>query len=170
MGFDKALLQVDGEFVLLKTIRKLEELFPAILLVTDNSNKFPKDFSTIDMVEDHYPEKGPLGGLVTALESIKTERLFLLACDIPNCKLDIICEMSKLIEANNVVVCKLEDRLETLFAFYHISCLGIMRQQLQTNDWRIKKEFDRFSVKVVNLESPISLGNVNLPEDLVLWS
>lgn len=169
MGFDKALLEVDGEFVLLKTIRQLKKLFATVLLVTNNRSKFPLSFSTIDIVEDHYPGKGPLGGLVTALESIRTERLFLFACDIPKCNLELICEMIKSIATNDIVVCKVDNRLETLFAFYHSSCLPIFRQQLQTNDWRIRKEFGRFSVKEVILERPISLGNVNLPEDLVLW-
>lgn len=169
MGFDKALLKLDGEFVVLKTIRQLKELFSAILLVTNNKSKFPEDFSHIEIVEDYYPGRGPLGGLVTALESVKTDHLFLLACDIPNCNLALISEMAKSIKDNDIVSCKIGDRIETLFSFYHSSCLEVMRLQLQTNDWQIKKEFKQFSVKEVNLEKTILLGNVNVPEDLVLW-
>lgn len=170
MGFDKSLLQVDGEFVLLKTVKQLKKLFPELLLVTNKRSKFPATFSQVDLLEDHYPEKGPLGGLVTALEKCKTEYVFLLACDIPNLHIDLIREMAGFSEAYDVVICKQHHCFEPLFAFYHRSCLPILQQQLQTNDWRIRKEFARFSVKTVELDATIAFGNVNSPKELRLWT
>ncbi|OJG27442.1 hypothetical protein RU98_GL002531 [Enterococcus caccae] len=169
MGFDKSLLQVDGEFVLLKTVKQLRKLFSELLLITNKRSKFPAPFSQVEILEDHYPEKGPLGGLVTALEMSKTEYVFLLACDIPNLPIDLIQEMAKFIGTHDVVICKKNHRFEPLFAFYHRSCLPILQQQLQTNDWRIRKEFARFSVKTVELDATSALENVNAPKELTLW-
>ncbi|WP_375179552.1 molybdenum cofactor guanylyltransferase [Enterococcus rotai] len=170
MGFDKSLLQLDGEFMLLRTVKQLKKIFPESLLVTNKRSKFPPAFSHVAILEDHYPDKGPLGGLVTALENIKTNYLFLLACDIPNLNIDLIRKMAKSMESYDIVICKQENRLEPLFAFYHVTCLAILKQQLQTNDWRIRKEFEHFLVKVVTLESSFGLENVNSPKELMLWN
>ncbi|MGX7272912.1 molybdenum cofactor guanylyltransferase [Enterococcus haemoperoxidus] len=167
MGFDKSLLRIDGEFVLLKRVKQLKGVFPEVLLVTDKRSKFPASFSQVEIKEDRYSEKGPLGGLVTALETVKTEYLFLLACDIPNVNIALIQKMAESIAAYDVVICSQNDRLEPLFGFYRHSCLAVLQQQLQTNDWRIRKEFNRFLVKVV--ESSLALNNVNLPKELPLW-
>ncbi|EOI02675.1 hypothetical protein UAY_00922 [Enterococcus moraviensis ATCC BAA-383] len=169
MGFDKSLLQIDGEFMLLRTIKQLKKIFPESLLVTNKRNKFPQIFSQIEIVEDHYPEKGPLGGLVTALENCETEFLFVVACDIPNLNIDLIRRMATFIASYDVVICVQDNRLEPLFTFYHRSCLPILKQQLTTNDWRIKKQFDRFLVKEILLDSSVRLKNVNSPKELPLW-
>lgn len=170
MGFDKALLQLDGEFMLLKTIKQLKKVFSQTMLVTDKRIKFPPVFSKVDIIEDDYPEKGPLGGLVTALENVKTEYVFLLACDIPNVHLDLIRKMAEYIQVYDIVIFEQDQHFEPLFAFYHRSCRSILQQQLGTNDWRIRKEFEQFSVKVVTLDSSFRLKNVNTPKELILWN
>jgi molybdopterin-guanine dinucleotide biosynthesis protein A len=169
MGFDKALLQVNGEYVLLKMVQQLEQLFPKVLLVTNDRQKFPPVFQQAAIIEDHYSEKGPLGGLVTALEQLETSHLFLMACDIPQFSVPLIEEMALYIYTHEVVICQQESRLEPLFAFYHRSCLPIFLKQLATDDWRIRKEFAQFSVKKIPLKDSYGLNNVNTPEELVFW-
>lgn len=169
MGFDKSLLQIDGEYMLLRSVRQLKSIFSKVLLVTDKQSKFPTIFSQVKILEDHYPEKGPLGGLVTALESVETQHLFLLACDIPNLNSTLIQRMARYNEAYDVVLCEQDKRLEPLFAFYRTSCLPVLQSQLATNDWRIRKEFDQLVVKVVALDSSFTLKNVNTPKELSLW-
>ncbi|ALS03232.1 hypothetical protein ATZ33_00920 [Enterococcus silesiacus] len=170
MGFDKSLLQVDGEYMLLRSVAQLKKVFSKVLLVTDKQSKFPAIFSQVRILEDRYPEKGPLGGLVTALEYVETRHIFLLACDIPNLNNTLIQRMAKYSEAYDVVICEQDKRLEPLFAFYRTSCLPVLQPQLATNDWRIRKKFDRLAVKVVALDSSFTLKNVNTPMELSLWS
>jgi molybdopterin-guanine dinucleotide biosynthesis protein A len=169
MGFDKALLQVNGEYALLKIVQQLEQLFPKVLLVTNDRQKFPPAFLQAAIIEDHYSEKGPLGGLVTALEQLETSHLFLMACDIPQIAVALIEEMALFIHTHEVVICQKESRLEPLFAFYHRSCLPVFLKQLATDDWRIRKEFAQFSVKKIPLKDSYGLKNVNTPEELVFW-
>lgn len=169
MGFDKALLQMDGEYVLLRTTKQLKKLFSEVILGTNDREKFPAAFSEELFLEDVYREQGPLGGLVTALESSKTEVLFLMACDIPAVASDLIQKMFFYTKKYEVVICRQNNTLEPLFAFYHRSCLPVFKQQLTTKDWRIRKEFKHFSVKVIELEECVPLRNVNTPKELPLW-
>ena len=40
MGFDKALLKIQGQYVILQTAEKLMELFEEVILVTNDSQNF----------------------------------------------------------------------------------------------------------------------------------
>lgn len=170
MGFDKALLQIEGEYVLPKTVKHLEALFQKVLLITNDREKFPSLFLEHQIKEDAYLEKGPLGGLVTALENLETDYLFLIACDIPVIKDELVYKMAQYTKNYEVVICKQENRLEPLFAFYSASCLPIFQKQLSTNDWRIRKNFHQFLVKEIVLDGSYELRNVNTPEELALWN
>lgn len=170
MGFDKALLKIEGEYVLLKTVKQLEILFPKVLLVTNCRNKFPAPFTAIEIIEDGYVEKGPLGGVTTALENIETNGLFLMACDIPRIDTALVYKMAEYTKNHDIVICKHNNRLEPLFAFYKTTCLSIFQQQLDGGeDWRIRKNFHQFSVKELVIDSSQVVGNVNTPSDLALW-
>ena len=67
MGFDKALLKIQGQYVILQTAEKLMELFEEVILVTNDSQKFPTAFRKCTIIQDMYLGKGPLGGIVTAM-------------------------------------------------------------------------------------------------------
>lgn len=170
MGFDKSLLKFDGEFALLKTMNKLEEFFSEVIFITNERTKFPKEFSSVKLVEDFYKEKGPLGGLVTALEISKTDNIFLIACDIPKINDDLILEMAKYINKYQIVICEQKGQLEPLFAFYNKSCLPIFKEQLNINDLKLRRNFDKFSLKKITLDSESTLDNVNKPNQLNLWN
>lgn len=171
MGFDKSLLQLDGEYVLLKTVACLQEIFSEIVLITDCKGKFPEAFQSISIIEDNYCEEGPLGGLVTSLETVTSCWVFLLACDMPNISLELILEMARFInESYEIVVCKQGNRLHPLFAFYHKKCLSVLKQQLLlTNNRRMIEEFKQFSVKVIKMDQRIHFVNINIPKELEQW-
>ncbi len=83
MGFDKALLKIQGQYVILQTAEKLMELFEEVILVTNDSQKFPKAFRKCTIIQDMYLGKGPLGGIVTAMNYTQKAEVFVIACDIP---------------------------------------------------------------------------------------
>lgn len=170
MGFDKSLLEIKGEFALLKTYKEINNFFQNVILVTNKKDKFPEDFSNIKIIEDSYVGRGPLGALVTALESVETKYIFLLACDIPNINSYLIQEMGQYMNTHEIIICKEKEKMEPLFAFYSNSCLPIFKEQLKGDNWRIRKEFDKFSVKVIELKEEEKINNINRPEDLIKWN
>lgn len=82
MGFDKALLKIQGQYVILQTAEKLMELFEEVILVTNDSQKFSKAFRKCTIIQDMYLGKGPLGGIVTAMNYTQKAEVFVIACDI----------------------------------------------------------------------------------------
>lgn len=168
MGFDKALIHFKGHYVLEETAMSLKKIFPNVLLVTDHKRKFPAQLLVNHVfLEDEFFQKGPLGGLVTALRHIDTSYLFLVACDIPNITVTKIRQLLEYVEDEQVILFSGE-KLETLFAVYHRSCLPQFKKQLAMDNKKIRTAFDHLEVKKVKKQN-IDITNVNYPEELIYW-
>jgi molybdenum cofactor guanylyltransferase len=79
MGADKALLELDGQTLLARTMDVAGQVTRQVSLVGDR--KRLAAFGPA--IEDVYPECGPLGGIHTALLSTATELNLMLAVDLP---------------------------------------------------------------------------------------
>ncbi|MDM8213365.1 molybdenum cofactor guanylyltransferase [Enterococcus hirae] len=174
MGFDKALLHVNGHYVVPQTAAKLKKIFPEVVLVADTTKKFSKieAFQSLPIWTDRYQAAGPLGGLATGLKSAKTPYVFLTACDMPHLSLEGIKRLAEAGQADaQVILYRYQDRLETLFAFYHQSCLATFESQLAAGEGQIRRHFDALNVQVVTVPQDLSLdfSNVNTPADLYRW-
>lgn len=70
---------------------------------------------------------------------------------------------------NQVTIFDFEGRQEPLFGFYRCSCLPTFQKQLAQNNYQIRQEFERLSVKTVQLSKENQLKNVNRKEELSQW-
>ena len=58
---------------------------------------------------------------------------------------------------NQVTIFDFEGRQEPLFGFYRCSCLPTFQKQLAQNNYQIRQEFERLSVKRCNYQKRINL-------------
>src|SRR3990167_6096420 len=81
MGRDKAFLKIGALTAVEFQLQRLRPLFEEIILSTNT----PEKFTTLDIpaISDMIPHRGPLGGIYTALSSVKNPYLFAIACDMP---------------------------------------------------------------------------------------
>jgi molybdopterin-guanine dinucleotide biosynthesis protein A len=79
MGQDKAFLQVAGRTLLARALRAASAVTASVWIVGD-AKKFA-DFCPV--VEDVYPECGPLSGIHAALASTHTDLNLIVAVDMP---------------------------------------------------------------------------------------
>jgi molybdopterin-guanine dinucleotide biosynthesis protein A len=175
MGFDKALLKLDEEYLIGKLVKKLTILFRDIILVTNHKEKFKgiEETAACKIVEDHYLECGPLGAISTAFEAVATPYLFVMACDIPTVNLQLIEKMYDRIEQQDILLLKANEKAEPLFAFYHKSCLPIFVQQLAEKNYKIRANFDLLDVeyyKPEDEETNFTLRNLNTIKDVEEWT
>lgn len=80
MQTEKGLVNYKGKPFIRWIIEAIIPITSNIILVTSNG-----DYSLVGlpMIEDIYPEKGPVGGIYTALKLSKTDRNLILSCDVP---------------------------------------------------------------------------------------
>jgi len=171
MGFDKAFLQHQGQWLLQRNLACLQEIFEQVALVSDRIEKLEgiDELSEYSLLADETPEQGPLGGICTALNQCRTPYIFVMACDMLTVNAALIRKMYQQLDDNQVIICSHEGRMETLFAFYHQSCLPVFREQLSENRLQIRREFARLKVKTLILapdEAGDSFININTPEEL----
>lgn len=82
-GFDKARVILDNQQK--PMIIQIQELIHILglksLVIADQNDKY-RDLG-ISAIQDIIPQKGPLGGLYTALYTAKTDKILVLTCDMP---------------------------------------------------------------------------------------
>lgn len=80
MGADKALLELGGVPMVVRTARLVRPLVAAVTVVGP-----PERFASLGLeaVSDREPGLGPLGGIATALAHTQSDWNLILACDLP---------------------------------------------------------------------------------------
>ena len=86
MGFNKALLEIDGEPLIAKVARVLNEAGVGNFQIVGGDSA---TFTSLgySCLSDEYPGEGPLGGIITALNYFKSQgkkHVLIVACDLPN--------------------------------------------------------------------------------------
>src|SRR5579864_2526916 len=80
MGRDKALLELSGEALIVRTARLVESASERCTVVGDSVRL---EGFELDVIEDEFPGAGPLGGIATALRASEVEWNLIVACDLP---------------------------------------------------------------------------------------
>ncbi|MDO8462628.1 MAG: molybdenum cofactor guanylyltransferase, partial [Deltaproteobacteria bacterium] len=80
-GENKAFATFHGIPLVDRVVNLLSPLFEELLLVTNRPEEFQK--LRLPILVDRVPYQGPLGGIATALEVSRNDRIFVVACDMP---------------------------------------------------------------------------------------
>ena len=82
MGRDKSALLVNGEPLWQRQLAVLRATNPTELFISGKSDG-PYANCGVEILADEFPDCGPLGGIATALRRCTSERLLVLAVDMP---------------------------------------------------------------------------------------
>lgn len=171
MGQDKALLELQGKPLLLRTV---ELLRPHVAQVTLLGPAEPYARFGVPVLPDRRPGGGPLAALCTALESSGYEWNVFLACDLPLLEehfVEFLLERSFQGEAEAVVP-ETSDGWQPLCAAYRRRCLPPMQQALAEGTAGIVDILGALRVYALRLAELAEYGfseetfkNVNTRED-----
>jgi molybdenum cofactor guanylyltransferase len=126
-GTDKAFVKLDGETLLERATKVVRDALPLsrVTAVAANATTFAIQAITsgVPFVLDLHENRGPLGGLHSALANARTPWIFLLACDYPLVSPELIRLLQNKIsdEFGAIVPEQKDGRLQPLCAFYHVS-------------------------------------------------
>ena len=170
-GGDKALLEVDGRPMIERTVLLFEKLFSHRMIVTDKHADYA--FLGIRTISDLIPGLGVLGGLFTALFFCETQRVFVVGCDMPFLREDVVRLLVDRSPKWDVVVPNIGSYYEPLHAVYSEKCFPHIETVLRRGGRKIVDFYDKVRVRPVP-EADIraldpelkSFRNVNTPEDL----
>ncbi len=170
MGRPKAMLPFGGEPLIVQVLRRLESLFPDIVVVTAPEQELPDLSATL--VRDEVAYQGPVGGICYGLRACNSAAGFVTSCDVPFLSLPLISCLTSRLTDHDVVVPYWEGRLQPLHAVYRRSVLPLLERQLQRGELRPVFLYDK--VRTLKVEEDeiravdpdgSSFFNMNTPED-----
>ncbi len=139
MGFDKQLLAIGEQPLVVTQIEQLKRIFKEIIIVT-NTPSYYKDRDCI-VIEDEEKHFGPLGGIHAGLKSASSQYSYVIACDMPHIHMEYIQYMKNLIytaeKEQEAVVTMLGEWLEPFNGFYGKALIPKIEEKMQRNEHRI---------------------------------
>jgi molybdopterin-guanine dinucleotide biosynthesis protein A len=172
MGTDKAFVEYEGRTLLARAL-DLARSITSEVRVVGSGEKFAR-FAPV--VEDVFPDCGPLGGIHAALGASRTELNLMMAVDTPFISLAFLQYLISQAESApdaTVVVPRGDGGWQPLCAIYRRKFAGAAESALRTGRNRIDRLFDQVRTRVIEQEELEGAGfssamfcNMNTPEEI----
>jgi molybdenum cofactor guanylyltransferase len=153
-GVTKAKISIGGRTIISRTIETLNELFDEIIIVTNAPDEF-KEITNCKIIRDSIPDKGPLGGIHSAMINASSDPLFIFAGDMPFLDKDTIIRQIEYFNHNNydVVIPRINQFTEPLHGIYKKSLLRLLEEYLRVeNDYAIRAFLKKTNVNYLQFE------------------
>ncbi|MCM8569100.1 molybdenum cofactor guanylyltransferase [Gramella jeungdoensis] len=166
MGTDKGFVRFRDRSFTDWCLEAARQITKDIHLVT--ANKKYAQFG-YPLVEDIHKNKGPVGGIYTALENSATGWNLILSCDIPGITGSLLNHLfERTPEQTSIAFLSSGSNDYPLVAIYHKNCSKYFSEAIQENDLRLMNVIGKLNYE--RIEIPFSeshnLNNINTPEEL----
>jgi molybdopterin-guanine dinucleotide biosynthesis protein A len=167
-GRDKALVEFEGRTLLARSIETARAVAGQVLLAVGSEPRY-EDFG-IPIVLDAVPDRGPLAGMVAALERAEREFFVTLAVDLPFVTPFVVEGLFSRL-SGDLVIPRTRRGLEPLCLVGRARpCLEAARRLLESPDPAVKALAEQVTTVEYDVEAagipPACFMNVNPPEDL----
>lgn len=138
LGEDKAFLRWNGEALWVVQLRKLLQIEPVehVWLASNAEQDFPEHIEQVTRVDDAIPEIGPIGALKTVFEKSTSDRVLVLAVDLPLLNREAL-------RRSLTHVPKIAGRWEPLAACYpRAEMLPLIDQQIKAGEYALQRLLD----------------------------
>ena len=152
MGTNKALMEVDGKPMIRLIADSLKEVCNDVMIVGGNKDAYAT--FGFPWYPDDVPDRGPLGGIYTALTRAGTDVL-IAACDLPNVNshlLRFLLSRYNSRESQTTILCS-GSVIQPLLGVYHPTCLPILHRFLKSGGRKVLEFLDQCTITFVDLES-----------------
>lgn len=172
MGQDKGLMLLRGKPMIQYVLEAINGCqIPAIIV---SANAVYSQFG-YEVIPDIELNKGPMGGLLSAMESVNATHVLLLSCDMPLITSDIIIHLTSEVEEHSVTVARIKNQLMPLLAVYSLRIKDAVKQRITLNELKMHDLINAVDHKIVSYDNYKSLNshwyiNVNSPADFALLS
>ncbi|MBD2295793.1 molybdenum cofactor guanylyltransferase [Anabaena sphaerica FACHB-251] len=172
MGKDKALIPIQGIPLLEKVCNVAKSCTDTIYIVTLWPDRYQNlQLPGCEFIQENLSNtQGPLVGFTQGLEKVKTEWVLLLACDLPNLRVEVLQDwVNRLdnVETENIAcLVKNTQGWEPLCGFYRSHCLPLLLDFLNQGGRSFQEWLKLYPVAHLPLSEPDMLFNCNTPEDL----
>jgi molybdopterin-guanine dinucleotide biosynthesis protein A len=151
----------------------IEHIIQAILPVTDQiklvtaSKEY--DYLPYEKIADIIADRGPLGGIYTALTHSETEFNLILSCDIPLISSELLKELiAKHTKEAGITIFATESRIHPLIGIYSKEILPIVKEAIEANELKMMDLLAKTPHQIIKIEESenFPLTNINSTDEL----
>lgn len=146
MGEDKRYLAVGEQTLLERGLEVFQSIFQEVLVVIAQDS--PPLGVDARVVRDLVPDCGSLGGLYSGLMQATTPWVFVVACDMPFLNQAAIAQFTSRRTTADIVMAKLDARLQPMHAIYSKQCLPVLEQMIRARQLKIQEMVSQSSLRI----------------------
>ena len=163
MGTDKGLVLLHQKPLISYLIETLQKLDFDIKIIAHHSDYH--NFN-LEVIKDIYPEKGPLGGVFTALNDAQTD-CFIISVDTPFITEKQIAQLLENHQKNQLTLAFSEDKIYPLFGIYPFHLFEKLKENILQNQLKLMKFVNENSLKKIEFNfSSLEKLNINTLKEL----
>lgn len=171
-GKRKAFLEIDGQPIIHRLLAVCRPLFSEIIISCREADAYR--FRGVTTVTDRIQTRSSLTGIHAGLSAMRAAEAFVVACDTPFLKPELVRLLIEKSVPNMITVPRLENgKYQPLCAVYPKSCTQEIETRLKNDQLRIAHLFTTFPTQEIDEQELRkvdpgldSFVNLNTPEDL----
>jgi molybdopterin-guanine dinucleotide biosynthesis protein A len=165
LGVNKLHIRIGDRSLLERTIAVCKSCFDTVKLVAGSCEELP--VPDCDIVMDSPLARGPMAGVIAALEDCRSDLCFITATDLPDLSSKTIQRLADHCADLQYVGVRESSGLQPLCGFYHISALPVLLQAAGRRDYSLNKTM-RFLKHTGVIPCSEKWRNINHPQDLAM--
>ena len=172
-GGKSSRMQSEKGLVLFQKKPFIEHIIQAVLPITDKiqliTGTKEYDYLPYSKIPDIIEDKGPLGGIYSALTSSETEFNLILSCDIPLISTELLAELIlKHNEEAGITVFATESRVHPLIGIYSKKTLPIIKEAVESDELKMMDFLEKVPHQIIKIEESENfyLTNINSVDEL----
>ena len=166
MGSDKAFVQWQGKTLLEKAIDNLASITEDIYLSV-NAEQYAQLHDKHACIQDRYSDKGPLGGILSALETLQ-EDLIVLAVDMPNLSTWSVKDLISAAKDSNTITCyHYNEAIQPFPSYWPVQVLPKLEQSVLNNRLAVIKFIIEQQPNLISANDAEFFKNFNRPDDMI---
>ncbi|UTN03773.1 molybdenum cofactor guanylyltransferase [Flavobacterium bizetiae] len=172
-GGKSSRMQSEKGLVLFQNKPFIEHIIKAVLPITSKikliTNNKEYDYLAYQKIPDIITDKGPLGGIYTALTNSETEFNLILSCDIPLISTELLSELiSKHNQEAEITVFASESRMHPLIGIYSKKVLPIIKSAIDNDDLKMMNLIAKIPHQIITIDESenFHLTNINSVDEV----
>ena len=157
MNYNNKALLLFKEKTFIENIIDAGKDFDEIIIISNKKEDYRK--FNLKIFGDIYLGNGPLSGIHSALKNAKNDKVLCIACDMPLITKDILNIIGNLDEEYEVLVPKINEKLQPLCSIYSKELIPKIEESLIKNENKLQKFIMSTKYKVLEDKTYEELNN-----------
>lgn len=147
IGSDKGLILLNNLPMIQHISNVLSGIFTRVSIISGNweYNRF-----NLPVYPDIIPDKGPLGGIYSALHQSDEENIFIISCDMPFISEHLIQFILANHNQSDIIVSRIGDRIHPLCGIYSQSILPELKKRIHHANLKVTDMFSSLDVTILD--------------------